>query len=88
MVPAQADTDDVKLSAANVARERQQFRLRRLDRDKREQAARFDKKLKAKQVIQAPVSDDDRKKATIQAALKRAAAAKAQAAEQRNHSNQ
>ncbi len=88
MMPVEMVIDDVKLNMANVARERYQFRLHRLERDKREHAARFDKKMKAKQVIQAPVSDDDRKKATIQAALKRAAAAKAQAAEKRNHSSQ
>lgn len=88
MLPVQAEVNDVaKLNAANLARERHQFRLQRLDRDKREQAARFNKKASAKQVAQTAVSDEARKKATIQAVLKRAAAAKAQAAEKRNQPN-
>ncbi len=88
MVPAQAGAGDgVKLNAANVARERHQVRLHRLDRDKREQAARFNKKADTKQVAQAIVSDEARKKATIQAALKRAAVAKVQATEKRNQPN-
>ena len=86
MIPTQARADDdAKLNAANVARERHQFRLYRLDRDKREQTARFSKKASAKQVAQAAVSDEARKKATIQAVLKRAAAAKAQVVEKKNH---
>ncbi len=83
MIAAEIVSDEAKLNAANVARERHQFRLQRLERNAREQAARFDKK--AKKVVQTPVSDDARKKAAIQAALKRAAAAKAQAAEKKNH---
>lgn len=87
MMPVQADVEGVKLNAANVARKRHHFRLFRLDRDKREHAARFNKKAESKQVAQAIESDEARKKATIQAALKRAAAAKAQAAEKRNQPN-
>lgn len=84
--PAQAGADDdAKLNAANVARERHQFRLHRLERDKRELVARYNKKASAKQVVQTTVSDEARKKATIQAVLKRATAAKAQAAEKKNH---
>ncbi len=83
MIPAEIVSDEAKLNAANVARERHQFRLQRLERNAREQAARFDKKVK--KVVQTPVSDEARKKATIQAALKRAAAAKVQAAEKKNH---
>ncbi|MDH5552739.1 MAG: RnfABCDGE type electron transport complex subunit B, partial [Nitrosomonas sp.] len=83
MIPAETVSDEAKLNAANVARERHQFRLQRLERNACEQAARFDKKVK--KVVQTPVSDEARKKATIQAALKRAAAAKAQAAAKKNH---
>lgn len=85
MISAETVSDEAKLNAANVARERHQFRLQRLERDKKAQATRFSKKVSVKQVAQTVVSDDARKKATIQAALKRAAAAKAQAAEKKNH---
>lgn len=64
-----------KKKAANLARTRYQFRSQRLTREKQEQAEKLAQKaMKKKQTNVAMTNDDARKKAIIQAALKRAAA--------------
>jgi len=63
-----------KKKAANLARERYQFHLLRLAREKQEQAEKLTQKaMKKKQMNVATAQDDTRKKTIIQAALKRAA---------------
>ena len=57
--------DEFSQKAANLARTRHQFRLKRLEREKQEQAERLAQKAGTKQ-------QNDPKKAAIQAALKRA----------------
>lgn len=64
-----------KKKAANLARARYQFRLQRRAREKQEQAKKLAQKtMKKKQANVATADDVARKKAIIQAALKRAAA--------------
>lgn len=70
-----------KIEAANHARERYQLRLQRLAREKQEQAEKLvQKAIKKKQAnVEATAKDDARKRAIIQAALKRAATIRAKA---------
>ncbi|MDP1558869.1 MAG: RnfABCDGE type electron transport complex subunit B [Nitrosomonas sp.] len=91
MIPAKIEcsqsssrADEIKTNAANLARARHQFRLQRFEQEKQEQAARHAQKTKVKKSFQLTSASHDPKKAAIQAALKRAATAKAQAAEKRN----
>lgn len=69
--------EEARRNAANTARLRYQFRVQRLERQK--QAAKEKRLLKsAVKSKVTPVSADDRKKAIIQTAMKRAMAARAQ----------
>jgi electron transport complex protein RnfC len=64
------------------ARERHEFRLERIEREKKEKAERLAKKkaaLAAKKSTDGKTKDEDAKKAAIAAALERAKAKKAQA---------
>ncbi len=75
MLPQKLPTRDKKHGFANAARERYQFRLERIERDKREKAERLaQKEQAAAKPVAAPQTDAQ---ALIQAALERA---KAQAA--------
>lgn len=58
---------DTEKKASNVARERHEFRLYRLEREKQQRAARH----KKKRVAIAPQGTEDKKKAAIQAAMER-----------------
>ena len=81
MVPAQQANfldQKVKKKAADHARIRYQFRLQRLARETQEQAKKLAQKaMKKKQANVATANNDARKKAIIQAALKRAATVRA-----------
>ncbi len=84
MVPAPqiiSSGQQTKKEAANHARERYQLRLQRLAREKQEQAEKLvQKAIKKKQAnVEATAKDDARKRAIIQAALKRAATIRAKA---------
>ncbi len=71
-----------KQKSADLARARYQFRLQRLEREKLAQQARLAQRNSAKsQTVKTPASPEDRKKAIVQAAIKRAAAARAQMVE-------
>jgi electron transport complex protein RnfB len=77
-----AKTDDLPTpeddkQAADLARARYQFRLRRLEREKQKSEERLAQKAEAMSRISS--STTDVKKATVQAALERAMAAQAQA---------
>jgi electron transport complex protein RnfC len=64
--------------AADVARERHEFRLFRQEREKEERAAKMAQKAAASKPTAAmPAPDADAKKAAIQAAIERAKAKKA-----------
>jgi len=71
--------DAIKKQAADRARSRYQFRQQRLEREKQAN----NKSLKHKNIVQsatAPASAEERKQAIVQAAIKRAIAARTQAA--------
>lgn len=68
-----------KKKAADRARERYQFRLQRLEREKHEREGRLPKKTEAVAPRSRSFAAADLKKATIQAALERAKVAPAQA---------
>jgi H+/Na+-translocating ferredoxin:NAD+ oxidoreductase subunit B len=68
-----------KQKAADLARSRYQFRLQRLARGKQAEQARLAQRNVVKsQVVKTPTSPEDRKKAIVQAAIKRASAALAE----------
>jgi electron transport complex protein RnfB len=69
-----------KKKAADRARERYQFRLQRLEREKQEREGRFIKKTEAVSSSKGSLAAADLKKATIQAALERARVTQAQTA--------
>ena len=66
---------------ADVARERHEFRLERIEREKAEREAKMAKKREAVKKPTAATADERGKQAEIQAALARAAAKKAQQAQ-------
>ncbi len=72
----------LKNNAADIARTRYQFRLERLARKEQEHQERFAKKMHITKSHAASLTDD-RKQAIIQAAIKRATAARAQAADKK-----
>lgn len=78
MIPAQeknAPDQHTRKAAANLARTRYQFRSQRLARDKQKQTEKLVRKaINKNQTRVATATDDARKKAIVQAALKRAAA--------------
>lgn len=80
-----ATLQENKLKAADLARSRYQFRLQRLEREKQAEQERLVLKNGAKShMVKTPVSADDRKKMIVQAAIKRANAARAQMDENNN----
>lgn len=72
-------TQDRAKEAANLARERNEMRLARIDREKQERAAKHAQKAAG---AKAGAGEDDAKKAAIAAALERAKAQKAEVAPQ------
>jgi len=71
--------------AADLARSRYQFRLQRLEREKQAEQERLALKNGAKShMVKMPISAEDRKKLIVQAAIKRANAARAQMVENDN----
>ena len=70
---------DKAKEAANLARERNDFRLARIEREKQERAAKHAQKAAG---AKAETADDDAKKAAIAAAIERAKAQKADIAPQ------
>ncbi len=71
-----------KQKVADLARARYQFRLQRLEREKQAEQERLAQQNSAKsQVVKTPTSPEDRKRAIVQAAIKRATAARAKMAE-------
>lgn len=80
-----ATLQENKLKAADLARSRYQFRLQRLEREKQAEQERLVLKNGAKShMVKTPVSADDRKKMIVQAAIKRANAARVQMDENNN----
>lgn len=80
-----ATLQENKLKAADQARSRYQFRLQRLEREKQAEQERLVLKNGAKShMVKTPVSADDRKKMIVQAAIKRANAARVQMDENNN----
>ncbi|MDH5479891.1 MAG: electron transport complex subunit RsxB [Nitrosomonas sp.] len=74
-----------KREKADLARARYQFRLERLEREKREKQERLAQRAAAKiKVAHKIISPEEKKQAIVQAAIKRAAAARAKAAESSN----
>lgn len=76
---------DKAKEAADRARERNEFRLLRIEREKQERAARHAQKAhgaKTEASAAAPAADDEAKKAAIAAAMERARAQKAEVAPQ------
>jgi electron transport complex protein RnfB len=91
MVPAKKELGEQSISASEIniitsnrARARYQSRLQRFEQKKNEQTRRLALKMAAISPIQPSLLNDDPKKTAIQSAIKRAAAAKAQAAEKRD----
>jgi electron transport complex protein RnfC len=77
---SEAIAQDKAKEAANVARERNEFRLMRIDREKQERAQRHAQKTSgAAEASPASAADDAAKKAAIAAAIERAQAQKAAA---------
>jgi Na+-translocating ferredoxin:NAD+ oxidoreductase subunit C len=74
---SEAIAQDRAREAANVARERNEFRLMRIEREKQERAQRHAQKTAGAGGGAAPAVDDAAKKAAIAAALERAKAQKA-----------
>ncbi|HEX8873370.1 MAG TPA: hypothetical protein VF780_01995, partial [Nitrosospira sp.] len=69
-------TDDDEREAADRARARHQFRLQRLEREKQEREGKLMQKTGAEKPAGISSSNDDRKRAAVQAALERATAAR------------
>lgn len=80
--PASSLSSEQKQKSADQARSRYQFRLQRLEQEKQ-----IKKNIAAKsQIVKKTASPEERKKAIVQAAIKRAATARAQMTENK-HSN-